>query len=386
MDKSPQSGAPEKVGILYHSIKEDEDEGDYEVNLYMVDISLLHSYYYTPPAVRFIFPGRTTGHAFCVLRSTLYIFGGYDLRRPCPPESEKKYAKRFVLPGDIDNDILVNVKKDGTVLDSIPIMRHLKSFPQAVPTPDGRKILVFSSLLSPLESVRTFELFDPQKNEWEDLPVLPWNYDSLEQPPFTDQKNEWEDLPVLPWNYDSLEQPPFTEVQSYSFIGECHFFVETELGSYALDLVKREWSRLYTPRLPACGYFVMAKDRYAITPGTAYHLLDDGFLAQGIFRDRDFHRVTFAPPSPPQPFHNPPSILPLDPIIEGEGEARDGEVCNTCFLRIETACNDSGYEARLLIDVCRTELACLRTNVYECGSFRIGLTSSLSEFSLISVS
>ncbi|KAL8487523.1 hypothetical protein ACS0TY_023996 [Phlomoides rotata] len=360
--KNPQSGAPRKVGIVYHSMKDVGE--DYEVELYLVNIDL-HSDHNNPaPAVRFIFPSRNSFLAFCVLRSTVYIFGGYG-HRPPDPEGQEKYAKRYELPVEVGTDILVKDEK----LQSIPIMTHPKSLPKAVPTPDGQKILVFSEFLSPLESSRTFELFDPQDNEWEDLPVLPWDYPFFEPPAYS-----------------------YSEVRSYSFICERFFFVETNLGSYALDLVRKEWSRLNVPPLPACGYFVMAKDQYAITPGTAYHLFDGGFLAPplvGVHTVREFYSVTFAPPSWPQPFDIPPSILPLHPIIQGEGEAQDGEVCHTCVLRIETGCNDSGsgYEARLSVEVCHTNLTTLYTRVSKRVSLlRIGLTAPHSDFSLISVS
>ncbi|KAL8524068.1 hypothetical protein ACS0TY_013875 [Phlomoides rotata] len=343
--KTPQSGAPRKVGIVYHSMK--DDGGDYEVELYLVDID----HYNNPaPAVRFIFPNRTSFLAFCVLRSTVYIFGGYSYRPKPDPECLEKYAKRFELPVEVGTDILVKDEK----LESIPIMTH----PKAVPTPDGQKILVFSELHSPLESSRTFELFDPQDNEWEDLPVLPLDYPGFEPPTYF-----------------------YSEVRSYSFICERLFFVETDLGSYALDLVHKEWSRLYVPPLPARGYFVMAKDRYAITPGTAYHLFDGGFLAPplvGVFYIREFYSVTFGP----QQFDIPPSILPLHPIIQ------DGEVCHTCVLRIDTGCNDSGSvcEARLSVQVCHTNLTTLYTRVSKRVNLRIGLTAPISDFSLISVS
>lgn len=115
------------------------------------------------------------------------------------------------------------LEKGGPLLKKIGDMFSPKAAPVALPTPDGKKIVVFTTLnleyyLGPPRSgLCDFELFDPVSNTWEQLPSI-------------------------------MRDHPF--IQAYGFIpGSNKLVVQVPLsGLYALDLTEpgEGWEKLDT--------------------------------------------------------------------------------------------------------------------------------------------
>ncbi|KAL6547562.1 hypothetical protein OROHE_009267 [Orobanche hederae] len=392
-------GSPSRrVGMVCHSMVE-----GYEVKLYLVDIDLAvaveeEEYALVEPAVRFRFPVRKTLFAVCVLESTVYMFGGYNARRRFPRHPKEKYARKFELSDKVFPNGDLQVKEEDLV--EIFTMRYAKGIPKAIPTPDGKKFLVFSTRFRVKNSHRAFELYDPLENSWDVLPKLPsschycpfmpvfgfGSESDSESEPESDSEAEAE----AEAEADSVSEaeaeelvdlncPCFIKVTSYSFVDESHFFMETEGGSFALDIRKKEWATLGTVLVPNKDYFVAAKGEYAITRDMVYVIGDGGFLSGIASAIRcDLRLSAFTPPDSNVFWDR--SIVPLHPLIQGEGEE---EVCNTCVLQLEM--NYFENEARILIDVCRTELITLHTEVSKCLRLRTTIPPFIGDFNLISV-
>ncbi|KAL8491000.1 hypothetical protein ACS0TY_022856 [Phlomoides rotata] len=163
----------------------------------------------------------------------------------------------------------------------------------------------------------------------------------------------------------------YREVTSYSFIDDSHFFLETTLGSFSLDLEKKEWTCLGTDVFPpAVGYFVTAgKGQCAATSGAAFTLGKYGFENPDLGCGPPLAESTFAAPNTPdwepdwEPEFPAPSIVPLHPTIT-QAEDGGGDVCNTCVLRVEKdPPNQNENGARILMDLCHTGVTTLMSTV-----------------------
>ncbi|GER38472.1 cysteine-rich RLK (RECEPTOR-like protein kinase)16 [Striga asiatica] len=116
-------------------------------------------------------------HTFCVLNSTLYMIE-LGFRRGGGPRRGKSVYTLDLSPylkggggggGTLGKDVLL----------AAPEMLHPKLFPFATPTPDGKRIVVFSSMMpfitdNPDEQI-DFEVYDPKKRggyPWRKLPSL----------------------------------------------------------------------------------------------------------------------------------------------------------------------------------------------------------------------
>lgn len=131
-----------------------------------------------------------------------------------------------------------------------------------------------------------------------------------------------------------------------------------KLWAAAVDFKDKMWAGVDTPDVYyTSGYFVTAQGRYVLTSsGMAYDFGSNGGFLSGAAIGVDFiigapfPLSSFAPPNAPASLQKVaiPSIVPLRPILQAE----DGEVCNTCILRLETR----GGVACVLIDVCALSL------------------------------
>ncbi|CAA0820919.1 Unknown protein [Striga hermonthica] len=173
-------------------------------------------------------------YTFCVLNSTLYMIEmgiptieGSLLGKSIYTCCLSPYLKDG---GGVAGGEIPILGKD--VLLALPEMLYPKFLPFVTPTPDGKRIVVFSSTMSifiggaryPENSVGEeideeidFEVFDPEKKEWQKLPSLR------------------DCLPWPRWRH-FLE----FEIQGFTFLTSSEMLVQTSEGIFIIDIYKPE--------------------------------------------------------------------------------------------------------------------------------------------------
>ncbi|CAA0815198.1 Unknown protein [Striga hermonthica] len=176
------------------------------------------------PALR-LKTGMSTydGFAFCGLASTLYLF---DMT---PSTS----AYMLDLSPHLASG-LPTVEFGIADLTLVSCMRHPKRIPNAIPTPDATKILVFSRLIefdrgTGLAGGTSFELYDPSTDTWLLLPGIQDDYC---------------------FGVDHC----LAHITKYAFVDDTTFFIQTAEGNsnsskrtifcLHLDTIARGWQRL----------------------------------------------------------------------------------------------------------------------------------------------
>ncbi|GER50644.1 pyrimidine-specific ribonucleoside hydrolase RihA [Striga asiatica] len=158
--------------------------------------------------------------AFCGLGSTLYLFD----------DEPSTSAYRLDLSPHLLASGLPTVELGIDDLTHVSCMRHPKRLNQAIPTPDGTKILVFSKLIkfdrdTGLTGCNDFELYDPSTDTWL---LLPGIQDDC---------------------FDGL-----TRIMDYAFVDDTTFFIQMDrrpsrksnraIFCLNLDTIARGWRRL----------------------------------------------------------------------------------------------------------------------------------------------
>ncbi|KAK6144303.1 hypothetical protein DH2020_021123 [Rehmannia glutinosa] len=178
-------------------------------------------------------------HAFCILGSTLYMIESNECHRlesdhriGPPPKSVYTIDLSSYLS---DHDPYILKKSE---LGKAPDMLHPKTWPLAIATPDGNKILVLSSTITGYDTSaefsgeHDFELYDPDTRSWTQLPGIRYDWDKL------------------------FRRYPHTrhfDIATFTFIGKSTFFIETStyaesFSMYTIDLesLDKGWEKRET--------------------------------------------------------------------------------------------------------------------------------------------
>ncbi|GFQ03136.1 hypothetical protein PHJA_002457400 [Phtheirospermum japonicum] len=205
---SPSTSVPISIPRKPYIVSLNPD-GDYD--LYIVDLnsggggSVDHELDMLP-TVRLSGKFFRSG-ALCVLGSTLYAFEGLPPGLGYPPPRPGKSVYKFELL-----NLPVRFKVDKKMMSFVCYMKSDKHSPCATPTPDGRQIMISSSVLDPHRN--NFELFDPSKRKCYKLPNI--------------------DIPRC-------------RLRNLTFLDESVFFVETAAEMYTLKFNEGGsiWKRMY---------------------------------------------------------------------------------------------------------------------------------------------
>ncbi|KAK6138416.1 hypothetical protein DH2020_027826 [Rehmannia glutinosa] len=159
--------------------------------------------------------GRYDTNGFCILGSTFYMIESAGKMMVPPPKSVYTIDLSSYLHDDDD----VVTKPDLKILEKselgkTPDMLHPKSKPFGIPTPDGKKMLVFSSIIrheygAEIVGVGAFELYDPENKTWKQLPGI----------------------------HSENSYGTYFWIAAFAFIGRSTFFIETDTElMYSIDL------------------------------------------------------------------------------------------------------------------------------------------------------
>ncbi|KAL8495200.1 hypothetical protein ACS0TY_019385 [Phlomoides rotata] len=272
-------------------------------------------------------------------------------------------------------------------------MNQCKINPIALPTPDGEKFLVFSRRFVPKDSGGAFELLDTNDDSWTQLPPLP----CLESCTKSAESRCYCNMDVI------------AKAKAYSFIGDSQFLLQIQcgvfVGVFVLDLNKREWHTLGIRKVVPDdhkGYFETVKGRYTLIPRRgpkkprgddddhglpalwAYDFGEDGIFGKDAIDDefRGKNELGFFDQLSifPRPcngryleFLTAFSILPLRPIEQEDGVCTSRVVQVDWVMQVDV--EEPWNKARILVNVCRTDLATIETSVSNC----VGLTFDFSQ-------
>ncbi|KAL8495184.1 hypothetical protein ACS0TY_019374 [Phlomoides rotata] len=395
--KNPQlpAAVPIKFGMIKETLLVEGFVFDFQI--YMVDVVagggvIVDEYQPIEPTAQFQFRPKGSLPAICGVKSTVYVFEGSKnfLRYPhsaVAPTPEEKSAYKFVFSSG-----------DDELLRDIPPMNQFKSDPIALPTPDGEIFLVFSGRFVLKDSGAAFELLDTNDDSWTQLPPLPC-IDSC-------TKSAAEHC--CHCNSNSI-----AEANAYSFIGDSQFLLQIQRGVFVLDLNKRKWATLNKSKWATFGakevvpddhqgYFETVKGRYVLIPRRkpprydgddddyddiglaavwAYDFGEDVFLSKDArfheFRRENEHWCELSIfPRPHYPDYQRWRARSFFSILRSI-EQEDG-ACTSRVVQIDVVekinSKELWHKARILVNVCRTDLATIETSV----SNSVGLIFDLS--------
>ncbi|GER50664.1 50S ribosomal protein L18 [Striga asiatica] len=221
-----------------------------------------------------------TGHdmfAFCGLGSTLYLFD----YQPSTSAYRLDLSPHLLASGP-------TVELGIDDLTHVSCMRHPKHLHQAIPTPDGTKILVFSQVIkfnedTGLAGGNNFELYDPSTDTWLLLPGI--------QDDCFDEDHCW------------------ARIMDYAFVDDTTFFIQMArrnsrkskktIFCLNLDTIARGWQRQdnYFGSHSVCmrrsfGRFHVIEETLCVTP---HHIYD---LRRRRRRRRDEESLVVGPWAP----------------------------------------------------------------------------------------
>ncbi|GFP86094.1 hypothetical protein PHJA_000753300 [Phtheirospermum japonicum] len=164
--------------------------------------------------------------AVCVLKSTLYLFSKDS------KVATLDLSKHLSFSDDNNSD---NIRLTEGMLDRNLALPFPKRSPVATPTPDGKKILLFSLQIEfdasddrrPCNPI-DFELYDPDTKHWRPIPRIYYYW------PMRFKKN------VNPF-----------KITAFSFHNKSTFFIDTDIaGMFELDLDTFVWRAHENPAGP----------------------------------------------------------------------------------------------------------------------------------------
>lgn len=175
---------------------------------------------------------------------------GDDIRTP-PGEGEERFAGKFEMTPEILAGSDYYMEKQNLV--RIKPMHQTKICPIALPIPDGKSILLFSSKFNwkavEEEGVYgdSFELYNVGEDSWEALPLLP--------------SRRPHDVHYI--------------IEAYGFQSDSRFVIKMDHGrlAFVLNLQTLEWELdlFQAPIFQLDGYF-LGIDQFFITPHGAYDI------------------------------------------------------------------------------------------------------------------